>query len=299
MEMVKLLSKYKPNINLRKESSNHVTPILQLINTNFDKNKKFEIFKAMINGSDNVKATFFSEAKNILALLSKTERYNWLDVFFNHQSFDPNFKNSKGHTPLMWVSYYSENPELIKNLIKRGARVNEKDKKGATALHFAASTNFLKNIEVLVKAGSDLYIVGNFKENTGTPIDIAKKFGKTETYNYLVDIKKQKEEENLNFIKYAQKGDLKEVSELMDKHVDINYQEKELGFTALMRAAQGNKVDKNANARKIDILKLLLKREDLNKNLRDYTMKYSALRWAKESDNQEAAKLLIDAGATE
>ena len=56
----------------------------------------------------------------------------------------------------MWAAILNSNPEVITELIKAKADVNEKNKDGWTALMFAARDNSnLEIIKELIKAGAD------------------------------------------------------------------------------------------------------------------------------------------------
>ncbi len=69
---------------------------------------------------------------------------------------DVNAHDQKGFTPLMAASF-AGNVEIAKVLLKHGARVNDQDIDGRTALHYAAEhPNASDVIPVLLKAGAEI-----------------------------------------------------------------------------------------------------------------------------------------------
>lgn len=57
-------------------------------------------------------------------------------------------EESVGRTPLMFAAYYND-MESLEILVASNARVQLKDKKGRTAMHYAAQTDFSKVLEAL------------------------------------------------------------------------------------------------------------------------------------------------------
>lgn len=66
--------------------------------------------------------------------------------------------------------------EMVRDLLKAGAKVDARDSRGLTPLHFALASEYpsLETVRVLLQAGSDV----NARDHTGeTPLDWAEKFG--------------------------------------------------------------------------------------------------------------------------
>ena len=84
------------------------------------------------------------------------------------KGFNINQKDSKGATPLMYVSGLNKDPKIIEILIKKGANVNDTNMIGFTALHYAVnySQNY-KTAETLLKNGALI----DYKDRNGfTPL---------------------------------------------------------------------------------------------------------------------------------
>jgi len=80
------------------------------------------------------------------------------------------FKDEEGQTALIWSTMFSQ-PIIAEYLLKRGAKVNAKNKSGWTALHFAAFKSDMDMVQLLAENGGDTTI----RDNDGrTPIDLAK-----------------------------------------------------------------------------------------------------------------------------
>ena len=86
------------------------------------------------------------DTRKVLQLLD-----NGLNV---NVSFPPDESEFSGMTVLMVASLH-DNPELVEELIKRGADVNLKRYVGDTALIFAAGTGNVKTVNALLRAGAN------------------------------------------------------------------------------------------------------------------------------------------------
>ena len=67
-----------------------------------------------------------------------------------------------GHTPLMRAAL-DGNTETVKELIRRGADINQRDDNGRTALMFAVINSHYETMKALLEYGADV----NAKSNTG------------------------------------------------------------------------------------------------------------------------------------
>lgn len=234
---------------------------------------------------------------------------------------DVNGKSCEGYTPLMQTA--SKNRlETAKLLIDKGANVDSQDDYGKTALIRAASLNKLEMVKLLIKSGAKL----NFQDEIGTTaLQYAVMFNRPEMAKLLIDaganlnikdnngetplmragkndfieiikLIKERMETVSELIKVAQDGDAEQFEQLIAQGVNINSHDED-GFTALMRAAQGS-INPEQAEKKLKIIEILLdKKADFT--LKDNVMHYTALKWAQESGNTQAEKLLKNAGATE
>ena len=66
---------------------------------------------------------------------------------------DPNIKNSKDFTLLMYCVKHSD-IELVKTVLYHGASINERDLSGFTALDYAIEKNNLEIVKFLVENGA-------------------------------------------------------------------------------------------------------------------------------------------------
>lgn len=68
---------------------------------------------------------------------------------------DPNIKNSKNFTLLMYCVKYAD-IKLVKTVLYHGARINEKDLSGFSALDYAIEKNNLEIVRFLVENGANI-----------------------------------------------------------------------------------------------------------------------------------------------
>lgn len=90
---------------------------------------------------------------------------------------DPNLAagmpgNTSNHTPLMWAILWQDDPKTVELLIKKGARVNDQNINGETALIAAIPTNATTSelekhyIKILLSAGANPNIVAKNVDRT-------------------------------------------------------------------------------------------------------------------------------------
>lgn len=114
------------------------------------------------------------------ALLSSIQSH--AVVYFDYlmkNGADPNLANVDGETPLMKAAFVEKDHffdfktkgfYFASSLIKAGAKVNAKSRRGRTALHTAAYWGHWRMAEFLIKNGASL----NMKDNDGlTPMQVA------------------------------------------------------------------------------------------------------------------------------
>jgi len=75
--------------------------------------------------------------------------------FLLQNGADPNTKNSKNFTLLMYCVKFSD-LKLVKLVVRYGANVNGKDLSGFTALDYAVEKNNLEMVKYLVENGAHL-----------------------------------------------------------------------------------------------------------------------------------------------
>ncbi|KAF3797330.1 hypothetical protein GCG54_00009301 [Colletotrichum gloeosporioides] len=108
--------------------------------------------------------------------------------FLLDQGFDPNALNEKtGLTPLSLIALGRSDSEVVgvaEVLLRRGANVDERDRDGVTALHWAAHEDHGALIPTLLAHGAD---VNATDANSARPIDTALVFGSLKVAEMLLD----------------------------------------------------------------------------------------------------------------
>ena len=101
----------------------------------------------------------FASNPNLLntAFIGQTEvgfMNTYFLAVFAKQNVDTNIKNKDGRTALI-LSVINKNKDVLKGLIKLGAKLNEADKDGKTALMYAVELGIEDFVKELMKAGAD------------------------------------------------------------------------------------------------------------------------------------------------
>ncbi|XP_065344909.1 ankyrin-3-like [Cloeon dipterum] len=143
-------------------------------------------------------------------------------------------KDKKGWTALHYAARYNQVPEIVEMLLDHGADVNLCDKYGRTALSIVASDNPVpKLFEKLLDKGADL----NFENVVGmTPLHLVARRRNPALLQNLIDHGAEVNLQNrigwsaLHFA--AEKGLHEMVQKLLDNHADVNLQRQD-GWTAL------------------------------------------------------------------
>ena len=202
-----------------------------------------------------------------------------------------NATNNKRWSALMLV-VTCDNLEIAEILIKAKANLNIQNNKGQTALILSMIFNRDDIAKLLIHSGADL----NIQDEDGyTALMYAEKYGYTE----IISLIKNRINLEKPFIKAAKESDIQDFKSLIEQGVNINARD-ENGFTALMRVAQAfvwsappySQEIENELKVKIEMLEMLLKIKDLDYNIKDNVMGWTALQWAQESKNEQAIKLL-------
>jgi ankyrin repeat protein len=130
--------------------------------------------------------------------------------------------------------------DIVKELIKAGADVNKENDDEATPIFFA-SNGHLEIVKELIKAGADV----NYQMNDGTtPIMFASKNGHLEIVKELIkelikagaDVNKENDNEITPIFLASKNGHLEIVKELMKTGADVN-KENDNGETPIMTAS--------------------------------------------------------------
>ena len=177
------------------------------------------------------------------------------------------------------------NDERVKLLLQEGANINQKDKRGNTALHYAAKHGFAEMVTLLLDNKANI----NQPNNNGwTPLWVAAETGKIEVVKLLLDnganANPVDTEGNTPLHYAAYNGHTETCKLLLENGAGVN-QANEYEETPLHQAAERGK---------IEVAKLLLDNE-ANIHAEDkygYTPLYKAAR----KGHTEIVKLLLDNG---
>ena len=229
----------------------------------------------------------------LFKVLSSSERF--------HQDRKSYLEKTDCHgTTLLMSACRSGQVEVVEFLLANGARVQEKDDKQRTALHFAALNNSVDVVKLLLRADGRM----NDEDCNGlTPLHCASQNGRTETVVFLIengsDVNRPTRArygitQNEHFANEferatalhlaAQNGQYDTVKSLMQKGAKINALTSK-GQTSLMLAAEGGHVTTAE----------LLFSNGVNINVTDQSGK-TALEYAAIKDQLTVAELLIEAG---
>jgi ankyrin repeat protein len=136
--------------------------------------------------------------------------------------------------------------DLVRQLLRDGADVNEAQGDGMTALHWAAENGDLALAEMLVYAGINLDAgtrIGHY-----TPLHIASRTGHVEVVRALLDAGANIDAKTTNsgvmpIHLAAASGNAMAVSALLDRGADVDAREDAWGQTPLIFAASANRVE--------------------------------------------------------
>ncbi|EAY17786.1 hypothetical protein TVAG_016160 [Trichomonas vaginalis G3] len=104
-------------------------------------------------------------------------------LYKNLESFLVYFDQTNDINKCFVYSAIFDTPSLLEYLLSHGASINEKDKYGGTALHFAGQNNCKETAEVLISHGANI----NEKTNNGeTALHFAAKYNSKETAEVLI-----------------------------------------------------------------------------------------------------------------
>ncbi|XP_074072366.1 M-phase phosphoprotein 8 [Macrotis lagotis] len=115
---------------------------------------KLEDFQKHLNGEDENFATADAIPSNLLRDAVKNGDYVTVKIALNsNEEYNLDQEDSSGMTLVMLAAAGGQD-DLLRLLIKKGAKVNGRQKNGTTALIHAAEKNFLTTVAILLEAGA-------------------------------------------------------------------------------------------------------------------------------------------------
>ena len=271
-----------------------------------DKNGKTALMIAAENGNHDIVKTLLRNGANVFlkdkegeTALSLARKNNRSAIFYrlaaamkmpNSQAISGAKKtadNSKNPTALMIAAQNGDLVEL-KRLIKEGAKIDETDADGKTALFYAILNDEIYAAQTLIAAKADVNIVAGGKS---TPLMTAARFGRDQMIPLLLKAGAKINEQDKfgkTALVWATGADLETVNEMLKGKLNLHIKD-EKGETALLKTVL--KGDLNAK----EIVAALLKNganpndSDANKN--------NTIRIAAKTKQDNLFVLLLKAGA--
>lgn len=148
------------DINLKDKEGD--TPLHYAVK--FKREKPFQMLldkKAHVNAVDNYGTTPLSAAIQV-------KQYKMAEMLVE-KGADFNIANSAGVTPLMFAANGAKYPapEMVKFLLNKGAKVNDLDNEGRSALFYAVGKIWVDVTKMLVDAGADV----NIRDSKGRTVE--------------------------------------------------------------------------------------------------------------------------------
>ncbi len=142
-------------------------------------------------------------------------------------------------TPLMWAIINNMN-DLVKDLIDKGAPLNDVDSNGETALMFAVDNDNLEIIKLLVSRGAN---VNTIDKEDDSPLSLAVGLDKIKVVELLIqagaNVHKKNEYGQSLLVHAIENKNQKMLKLLIDNGVDVNATDQE-GQTPFMYATMNN-----------------------------------------------------------
>lgn len=205
---------------------------------------------------------------------------------------------SKTGNPPLYYASKSNNVDVVRLLLQNKADANHTGHKNVTPLHFASQHGNVEMIELLLQANAD---VDALYDGWVTPLLLAANHNKIDAAERLLqfganvnpqrDVILKRDTPLHNAIRFAAKdGNTRLVKLLLANKADVNAAIGSKNETPLHTAFDGEYG--------LEVLKLLLAHDGIDVNPKPMTNGMTPLFLASKQGNEEAAKLLLDAGAT-
>jgi len=186
---------------------------------------------------------------------------------------------------------YKGDSAQIRVLLKKGASIDARDRKGETPLLIVTHNNYIDAAKVLINAGADVNAKDNIQDS---PYLYAGARGRNEILAMILkhgaDLKSINRYGGTALIPAAERGHVKTVQMLIKAGVDVNHVNN-LRWTALLEAI----ILGNGGADHTEIVRLLIKGK-ADVNLAD-GKGITPLQHARQRGYKEIERILVQAGA--
>ena len=193
--------------------------------------------KKLYQGGYNLSDVFDKERNNLImiALANKSKKIS--NFLLDKNINDINAKNKRQETPLMLAVFSDMDVSIVKILLDKGARVNDRNENRVTALMVSHKATIT---ELLIKAGANI----NDKDDQGcTALIIASDHGFSDVVKVLIEFQADIHVKAANGItaltNAVANGDFDSVHALVSAGADVNIKNPD-GITALMLAVMKN-----------------------------------------------------------
>ena len=162
---------------------------------------------------------FFSENKKIIV----------------NKNFEKKGSNNKNYKVSLIMAVKSGDKNTVEDILENGANINEKDRKGYTALMHAVKNKNIELIKILAEAGAEIDVVDEFDD---TPLIWATSMKSNEIVKFLLNNGADPDKGDFTALMWASfHGDLEMLNIFLESGAKINARTEE-GWTSLMWAAE-------------------------------------------------------------
>lgn len=147
VEMVELLLNKGANPNISGRTS-HALPIIRAIEEN-----NLQIVRLLVNHGADLNISYYGKVPLERAIVGDNTE---IIQFLLNNGADPNWKNDTASENAFMYAVKKGTPEIVSQLIDKGARVNEVDKYGETVLVKAIRADHLDIMTLLIERGANV-----------------------------------------------------------------------------------------------------------------------------------------------
>lgn len=251
---------------------------------------KLEVYQYLESLNINPDAVS-KNGENVFHNIVRKEQQADIIRYFISKGVDLDKPDNDGNTPLMNAAAANSETEVVTLLANKVKDINQKNKKGVSALAFAVKSNTPEIVKLLLDKGADVKTVDAVGDNLAAYLIQSYTTQKQEAFEAKINILQQKgfdiltpqKNENTLYHLAVAKNDLSLVKFIDTYKVDLNTKNKE-GMTALHKASL---------IAKDDLLLKYLISIGADKTIKT-DLKETAFDLASENENLKNNKVAID-----